>query len=120
VLTIPAELIPAGGKTLHTEINKLLSSRGTKNYVTSGESIAARIRKKGDKGDCINYQGISSLSSSYNILYSIVLSRLTPYTDCIIGVHQCGFQHERFSISIRYSRRNGSRKREIQLEYQEN
>jgi hypothetical protein len=44
------------------------------------------IHRKGD-----NYQGISLLSTSYKILSNILLARLTPYADEIIGDHQCGF-----------------------------
>jgi hypothetical protein len=39
-----------------------------------------------------NYRGISLLSTSYNILSNILLSRLGSYVDEIIGAHQCGFQ----------------------------
>jgi hypothetical protein len=49
------------------------------------------IHKNSDKTECINYQGISLLSTSYKILLNILLSRLTPYADEIIGDHQCGF-----------------------------
>jgi hypothetical protein len=49
------------------------------------------IYKKGDKTDCGNYQGISLLSTMYKILSKILLSRLTPYAEEIIGDHQCGF-----------------------------
>jgi hypothetical protein len=53
------------------------------------------IHKKGDKTDCSNYCGISLLSTSYKILSNILLSRLNPYADEIIGDHQCGFQCKR-------------------------
>jgi hypothetical protein len=33
--------------------------------------------------------------TSYNILSDILLARLTPYVDEIIGDHQCGFWHNR-------------------------
>jgi hypothetical protein len=59
------------------------------------ESIVVPIHKKGDKTDCSNYRGISLLSTSYKILSNILLARLTPYADEIIGDHQCGFQHNR-------------------------
>jgi hypothetical protein len=55
------------------------------------ESIVP-IHKKGDKTDCSNYRGISLLSTSYNILSYIILSRLIPYSDEIIEDHQCGFR----------------------------
>jgi len=35
------------------------------------------------------------LSSTYRILSNILLSRLTPYAEEIVGDHQCGFQHNR-------------------------
>jgi hypothetical protein len=53
------------------------------------ESIIVPVFKKGDKTDCNNYHGISLLSSSYKMLSNIFLSWLSPYTDEIIGDHQC-------------------------------
>jgi hypothetical protein len=62
----------------------------------SGRSVLLySIHKKSDKTDCNNYSGISLLSTSYNILSNILLSRLSPYIDEIIGDHQCGFQCNR-------------------------
>jgi hypothetical protein len=55
------------------------------------ESIIEPIHKKGDKTDCSNYHGISLLSTSYQILSSNLLSRLSPYIDKIIGDNQRGF-----------------------------
>jgi hypothetical protein len=49
------------------------------------------VHKMGDKTDCINYHEISLLSVSYNILSNILLSRLSPYINKIIGDDQCGF-----------------------------
>jgi hypothetical protein len=51
------------------------------------ESIVVPIHKKGDKTDCSNYRGISLLSTSYKIVSNILLSRLIPYADEIIGDH---------------------------------
>jgi len=55
------------------------------------ESITVPIYKKGDKIDCSNYIGISHLSTTYKILFSILLSRLTPYAEEITEGYQCGF-----------------------------
>jgi len=55
------------------------------------DSIIVQIYKKGDKRDCSNLSGISLLPSIHKILSSILLSRLTPYAEEIIGAHQCGF-----------------------------
>jgi hypothetical protein len=35
------------------------------------------------------------LSTPYKILFNILLSRLIPYADKIIGDHQCGFRRNR-------------------------
>jgi hypothetical protein len=50
-----------------------------------------------------NYRGISLLSTSYKILSNILLSRLVPYIDEIIGDHQCGFQRNRSTTYIEYA-----------------
>jgi hypothetical protein len=94
---IPAELIQAAGNTLHSEIHKLINCMWSKEELPEQwkESIIVPIYKKGDKTDCSNYRGISLLSTSYKILSNILLSRLTPYVDKIIGDHQCGFQRNR-------------------------
>jgi hypothetical protein len=42
-----------------------------------------------------NYRGMSFLSTSYKILSNILLARLTPYADEIIGDHKCGFRRNR-------------------------
>jgi len=62
------------------------------------ESVILPIYKKGDKTDCSNYTNISLLSTTYRILSNILLSRLTPYADEIIGDHLCGFRHNKSII----------------------
>jgi hypothetical protein len=47
------------------------------------------------KTDCIDYQGISLLSTSYKILSNILLSGQTSYADEVIGDHKCGIQCRR-------------------------
>ena len=48
-----------------------------------------KIKKK--KTHCCNYRGISLSSPMHKILSNILLSRLTPHAQEIIGDHQCGF-----------------------------
>jgi hypothetical protein len=57
------------------------------------ESVTVPIYNKGVKTDCNNYQGILLLSTTHTLLCSILLSRLTPDLDEIIGYHQCGFNY---------------------------
>jgi sorting nexin-29 len=94
---IPAELIQAGGNTLRSETHRLINCIWNKEELPGQwkKSIIVPIYKKGDKMDCSNYRGISLLSTSYKILSNILLSRLTPYVDEIIGDHQTGFRRNR-------------------------
>jgi hypothetical protein len=86
---IPAELIKSGGRKVQSEIHKLIISIWNKEELPEEwkESIIVPIYKKGDKTDCSNYRGISLLSTTNKILSSILLSRLTPYAEEIIGDH---------------------------------
>jgi hypothetical protein len=59
------------------------------------ESIIVPVHEKRNKTGCNNYSGISLLQTSYKILSNILLSRLGPYIDEIIGDHQCGFPRNR-------------------------
>ena len=90
---IPAELIKARGRRIRFEIHKLINSIWNKKEMPEEwkESVIVPIYKKGDKTGCSNYRGISILSTTYKILSNILLSRLTPYAEKIIGDHQCGF-----------------------------
>jgi uncharacterized protein YjgD (DUF1641 family) len=91
---IQAKLIKAGGGTLCSEIYELICSVWNKEELPQQqkESIIVTIHKKGDKKD--NYRGISLLSTAYKILSNILLARLTPYVNEVIGDHQCGFCHK--------------------------
>jgi hypothetical protein len=68
-------------------IHKLITSIWDKEELPDQwkESIIVPIHKKGDKTDCNKYREISLLSTSYKNLSNILLSRLSPYTDEIIG-----------------------------------
>jgi hypothetical protein len=56
---IPAELIKAGGRTIHPEIHKLITSIWNMEGVPEKgkESIIVPIYMKGHKTDCSNYIG---------------------------------------------------------------
>jgi hypothetical protein len=55
------------------------------------------IYKRGDKQGCSNCRGISLLSPAYKILTNILLLRLTPYAEEIIGDHPCKFRRDRLT-----------------------
>jgi hypothetical protein len=88
----PAVLIQTRGETLWSEIQKIISYIWNKEELPDHwkEYIIVPVHKKGDKTDCRNFRGVSRLSTSYDILSNILLSRLSPYIDEIIGDHQCG------------------------------
>ena len=94
---IPAALIKAGSKTIRCEIHKLIISIWKKEELLEEwkESIMVPTYKKGDKTYCSNYKGISLLPTTYKILSNTLLTRLTPYTEEIIGDRQCGFRRSR-------------------------
>jgi hypothetical protein len=96
---IPSELIQAGNEMLVPAIQKLVNSIWNMKDLPNQwkESIIVPLPKKGDKTYCntSTYRGISLLSTSYKILSNILLSRLSPYIDEIIGDHQCGFRRNR-------------------------
>jgi hypothetical protein len=78
---IPAELIKAWGMTIRCAIHKPIISIWNKEELPEEwkVSIIVPIHKKGDNADCNN----------------ILLSRLIPYAEEIIGDHQCGFRRNR-------------------------
>jgi hypothetical protein len=80
---IPAELIQAGGELLHSKMHEINNSIWNTEKLPDlwKEFIIIPIQKKGDKTDCSNYRGISLLSTSYDILSNILLSRLSPYVN---------------------------------------
>jgi hypothetical protein len=84
---IPAEMIKAGGETLYSEIRKLICSIWNEEELPQQwkETIIIPIHKKGDKTGCNNYRGISLLSTAYKMLSNILLVRLIPYVNELIG-----------------------------------
>jgi len=94
---IPEELIKAGSRTICYEIHKLIICIWNKEELPEEwkELIIVPIYKKADKTDFNNYKNISLLPPTYNILSNILLPRLTPYAEEIIGCHQCGFRRNR-------------------------
>jgi hypothetical protein len=66
---------------LLSAIHKLVNSIWKKEELPDQwkESIIVPIHKKGDKTDSNNYRGISLLSTSYKMLWNILLSRLNTY-----------------------------------------
>jgi hypothetical protein len=84
---IPAELIQTGGAILASVIHKhkiFLDEEELRDLWK--ESLIVPIHKESVKTNCINYYRISD-----NILSNILLSRLSPYIEVIMGEHRCRF-----------------------------
>jgi hypothetical protein len=98
------------GRSPEPWIHKLINSNWNTEELPDQrkESIIVPVHKKGDKTATNNYLRISLLSTSYKIVSNIILSRLSPYIDVIIGDHQCGFRRNRSFAFISYWRKNGS------------
>jgi hypothetical protein len=94
---IQARLIQARGEILLSVIPNLINSIWNKEELPDQwkKSIIVPVHKMGDKTDCNNYHVISLISTSYKIILNILLTRLSPYINKIIGDHQCGFQRNR-------------------------
>jgi len=55
------------------------------------DSVTVPVYEKSDKTDCSNYREIPLLPTTYKILPKILVSRLTPRADEIVGDHRRGF-----------------------------
>jgi len=58
-------------------------------------SIICPIHKTGDIMECSNYRGVSLLNTAYKILSNILFTRISPFSQNIIGNYQCGFWKNR-------------------------
>ena len=107
---MPAEMITTGSRTIRYENHKLIHSIWNKKKLPDEgkESITVPLYKKSDKTDYNNYRDISILSTTYKILSNILLSRLTPYAQDIIGYHQCGFRRHIFCTAQHFRKINGN------------
>ena len=62
------------------------------------ETITVPIHKKGDRDGCENYRGIALENAAYKILSKIILGKIKPYIEKVMGDYQNGFRDERSVI----------------------
>jgi len=86
---IPVEMMKARDRIKRYKIHQFIISILSKEELPEEwkESIIVHIYTKCDKTDCSNYRGISLLPTTYKILSIILLSRLIPRAEDIIGDH---------------------------------
>jgi hypothetical protein len=76
-------------------INLLFLFGIRRNCLRSGRSRSLYPSIRREIKQVVPIRGILLLPSMYEILSSILLSRLTPYTEEITGDHQSGFRRNR-------------------------
>ncbi|KAI5717474.1 hypothetical protein M8J77_006391 [Diaphorina citri] len=111
--TIPSELIKKGGLKLEEEVTDLIQEIWKEEKMPSEwtKAVIIPIHKKGDKKECGNYRGISLLNTTYKILSLIILERLKPFTDEIVGDYQAGFKKNKSTTDQIFSLRQILEKR---------
>jgi len=62
------------------------------------ETIIVPINKRGDRDRCENYKGIAMGNAAYKILLNIILGKIKPYVEKVMGDYQNGFRDERCVI----------------------
>jgi hypothetical protein len=99
---IPGEKFQSCSRNIHSEIHKFFISVWNKEELPEvwKELIIVPIYKKGDKTDISNYRDISLSPTTYKILSNILLSRLTPFAEEIIGDHQCRFRRDKSTTDL--------------------
>lgn len=83
---IPVEFIPAGGRTVRFKVHKPNSNWNAEELLQQWKECIIMMF-------CC-YQ----LLCTYKILLGILLSKLAPYVDKIIGCHRCDFRRKRLII----------------------
>ena len=62
------------------------------------ETIIIPIHKRGDRDRCENYRGITLGKAVYKILPNIILGKIKPYIENVMGDYQNGFRDGRSVI----------------------
>jgi hypothetical protein len=88
---IPADLVKAVGRTIRSEI--LFGIR--RNCLKCGMSRSFYLFIRRVIKEFVVTIEAYHFCQLYKIVFNILLSRLTPYAEKIIGDHQCGFQLNR-------------------------
>jgi len=64
------------------------------------ETIIIPTHKRGDRDRCENYRGIALGNASFRILLNIILEKIKPYIEKLMGDYQNGFRDGRSVIDI--------------------
>ncbi|CAG9134902.1 unnamed protein product [Plutella xylostella] len=97
---LPSELWKYGGGRVQLELFQLLCKiwEEEKQPKEWNLGVICPVHKKGSKKKCTNYRGIALLPTAYKVLSYVLLKRLEPYTEKILGDYQCGFRRNRSTV----------------------
>jgi len=92
--SIVEELLKKGGTMLVSKIKEVIKTIWRTETIPEEwkTAIICPIFKKGNPTKTENYRGISLLDTCYKILTTLILERLNPYVEEIVGKYQCGFR----------------------------
>ena len=96
-----------GGAALHAQLLKFYHICWTAKELSQQfkNALIIAIYKKGDRGDCGKYRGISLLSTAGKILATILLEKLQNIAEVILPESQCGFRRSRSTIDMIFTLR---------------
>jgi len=94
---IHTELIKYGGNKVLNRMHELVRQIWEEERIPGEwkETIRVPIHKRGDRDRCENYRGIALGNAAYKILMNIILGKIKPYTEKVMGGYQNGFRDGR-------------------------
>ena len=97
---IPGEFWKCGGDAACIALHRLITKIWELERLPDQwkEALIIALHKKGDRKLCAHYRGISLLCTAYKVLSNILLQRLSPLVEDILGEYQCGFRKNRSTI----------------------
>lgn len=97
---IQGELIKHGGDAMIDALHKICNAIWTSGKWPKQwcQSIVIPIPKKGNLKKCTNYRTISLISHPSKVMLRVLLNRLTPHVEELLGDEQAGFRAGRSTV----------------------
>jgi hypothetical protein len=94
------ELIKYGGNKLLNRMYELVRQIWEEEKIPEdwNETVIVPIHKRGDRNRCENYRGIALGNVAYKIWSNMILGKIKPYIEKIMGDRQNGFRDGRSVI----------------------
>jgi len=94
------ELIKYGGNKVLNRMYELVRQIWEEESIPEErkETIVVPLHKRGDRDRCENYRGITLGNAAYKILSNIILGKIKPYIEKVMGDYQNGFRDGRSVI----------------------